>query len=131
MPAHRTRPGHLSTALRAEHSLQCRTDPGQQITITAHIGSARADVVTRRSRHCRCGQRAALNWLHESYRYSFLTVITAVIIGIGKTVLQTGMPELIYRPDGAQNVSLACVIEEFHEAHRRMPAHGKLCGGEC
>jgi hypothetical protein len=23
-----------------------------------------------------------------------------------------------------------CVIEEVHEAQRRMPAHGKLCQGE-
>src|SRR5262249_42583746 len=47
--------------------------------------------------------------------------------GTGKPVLQTGVPELIYRPNSAQDVPFVCVIEAFHEAQGRMPAHGKLC----
>lgn len=44
----------------------------------------------------------------------------------GETILQASVPELIDRPDGAQDIALTGIVKEPQQADRGMPAHGKL-----
>ena len=39
-----------------------------------------------------------------------------------KTVLKSGVAELVHRPDDAQDLALAGILKEPHEPYRRMPA---------
>ena len=43
-----------------------------------------------------------------------------------EAVLQPGMAELVNRSDRAQDITVAGILEEVHEADRSSPAGGKL-----
>ena len=46
---------------------------------------------------------------------------------VGQTILQTGVPELVDGSDRAQDITIAGIGKEAHEADRSMPTCGKLC----
>lgn len=44
----------------------------------------------------------------------------------GEAILQPRVPELVDRPDGAQDVALTGIVKEPQQAGRSVPAHGEL-----
>jgi hypothetical protein len=48
----------------------------------------------------------------------------------GETILQTSVPELIYRADCSKDAALSGIVEKSHESDWRMPASDELSSGE-
>jgi hypothetical protein len=48
----------------------------------------------------------------------------------GKTILETSVPELIYRPDCTNDATLPGIVEESHEVYRGLPTPGQLSSSE-